>query len=82
MGRNAVDTTGTPLENYWFVIGYGPGFSLTLLAEEVGGPKPTGEERLYEGFYTFDANIAYKLLIVLHQMFPALVAHPTMPEQF
>ena len=77
-----VDTTGTPLENYWFVIGYGPGFSMTLLAEEVGAPKATGQARLYEGFYTFDPNVAYKLLIVLHQMFPALVAEPIMPELF
>ncbi len=79
-----VDTTGTPLENYWFVIGYGPGFSMTLLAEEVvhGAPEMTGEPRLYEGFYTFDANTAYKLLIVLHLMFPTQVAHPTMPELF
>jgi DICT domain-containing protein len=81
---SGVDTTGTPLENYWFVIGYGPGFSMTLLAEEVvhGAPETTGEPRLYEGFYTFDANIAYKLLIVLHLMFPLQVAHPTMPELF
>ncbi len=77
-----IDTTGTPLENYWFVIGYGAGFSMTLLAEEVGTPKDTGEARLYEGFYTFDSNIAYKLLIVLHQMFPAQIPHPTMPELF
>lgn len=77
-----VDTTGTPLENYWFVIGYGAGFSMTLLAEEVGTPKDTGQARIYEGFYTFDPNIAYKLLIVLHQMFPAQVGQPTMPELF
>ena len=77
-----VDTAGTPLENYWFVIGYGAGFSMTLLAEEVGTPKDTGQARIYEGFYTFDPNIAYKLLIVLHQMFPAQVAQPTMPELF
>ncbi len=79
-----VDTTGTPLENYWFVIGYGPGFSMTLLAEEVvhAHPETTGEARMYEGFYTFDSNTTYKLLIVLHQMFPAQVAEPTMPELF
>ena len=77
-----VDTAGTPLENYWFVIGYGAGFSMTLLAEEVGTLKDTGQARLYEGFYTFDPNIAYKLLIVLHQMCPAQVPEPTMPELF
>lgn len=79
-----VDTTGTPLENYWFVIGYGAGFSMTLLAEEVvhGEPEMTGQPRLYEGFYTFDSNTAYKLLMVLHHMFPAQMPEPTMPELF
>ena len=79
-----VDTTNTALEHYWFVIGYGAGFSMTLLAEEVlpDGPKANNEPRYYEGFYTFDVNIAYRLLILLHQMFPAQVANPTMPELF
>lgn len=79
-----VDTTGTPLENYWFVIGYGPGFSMTLLAEEVvhAAPEMTGEPRLYEGFYTFDRDTSYKLLMVLHHMFPSQVPEPTMPELF
>jgi hypothetical protein len=75
-----VDTTNTPLEHYWFVIGYGAGFSMTLLAEEVS--HETDQTRLYEGFYTFDPNTAYKLLMVLHQMFPAQVTEPTIPELF
>ena len=29
----AVNTKDTPLENYWFVIAYGPGVSATLLAD-------------------------------------------------
>jgi len=79
-----IDTSGTPLENYWFVAGYGPGFSMTLLAEEVvhDDPEMSGQSRLYEGFYTFDPDLAYKLLIVLHQMFPGQVPEPTMPELF
>jgi hypothetical protein len=81
---HGIDTTGTPLENYWFVIGYGAGFSMTLLAEEVvhDDPEMSGQSRLYEGFYTFDPNMAYKLLVVLHQLFPGKVAEPTMPELF
>jgi hypothetical protein len=77
-----IDTTGTPLENYWFVVAYGPGVSMTLLAEEVvhANPELTGEPRLYEGFYTFNADMAYKLLTVLHQMFPAEMDEPTLPE--
>jgi len=79
-----VDTTGTDLEHFWFVIGYGAGFSMTLLAEEVApkGATAGNEPRYYEGFYTFDLNIAYRLLILLHQMFPAQVSTPTIPELF
>ncbi len=77
----AIDTTGTPLEHYWFVIGYGPAFSMTLLAEEVNPVnRLEGEPRMYEGFYTFDANFAFKVLTVLHKLFPEQVAEPTMPE--
>lgn len=75
-----VDTTNTPLETYWFVIGYGAGFSMTLLAEEIA--HPAGQPRLYEGFYTFDPNIAYKLLVVLHHLFPLPISEPTIPELF
>lgn len=79
-----IDTSGTPLENYWFVIGYGAGLSMTLLAEEVvhANPELTGEPRLYEGFYTFSPDMAYKLLTVLHQTFPDKVGEPTLPELF
>lgn len=77
----AVDTTGTPLEHYWFVIAYGPGIHMTLLAEEVNPvDRLPGEPRMYEGFYTFDQNFAFKVLTVLHKLFPEQVGEPTLPE--
>ncbi len=77
----AVDTTGTPLEHYWFVIGYGPGFAMCLLAEEQNpAERLPGEPRMYEGFYTFDPNFTYKVLTVLHLLFPEQVGEPTLPE--
>ncbi|MGQ9832585.1 MAG: DICT sensory domain-containing protein [Candidatus Villigracilaceae bacterium] len=77
----AVDTTGTPLENYWFVIAYGPGIHMTLLAEEVNPvDRLPGEPRMYEGFYTFDQNFAFKMLTVLHKLFPEKVSEPILPE--
>lgn len=76
-----IDTSGTPLENYWFVIAYGPGISATLLAEEITPEaRITGEPRMYEGFYTFESDTAYQVLTVLHQLFPVQVQSPTMPE--
>lgn len=76
-----VDTTGTPLENYWFVIAYSPGISASLLAEEITPEKRLpGEPRMYEGFYTFEADTAFQVLAVLHQIFPETVASPVMPE--
>jgi hypothetical protein len=35
---------------------------------------------MYEGFYSFDPNFAYKVLTVLHQLFPEKIAEPTLPE--
>jgi DICT domain-containing protein len=76
-----IDTSGTPLENYWFVIAYGPGIHMTLLAEEVNPvDRLPGEPRMYEGFYTFDQNFAFKVLTVLHKLFPEQVGEPTLPE--
>ncbi len=76
-----VETTGTPLENYWFVIAYGPGISATLLAEEITpAERLPGEPRMYEGIYTFETDTAYKVLNVLAQMFPSHVKTPTLPE--
>lgn len=77
----SVDTSGTPLENYWFVIAYGPGIHMTLLAEEINPvDRLPGEPRMYEGFYTFDQNFAFKVLTVLHKLFPEQVDEPTLPE--
>ncbi|NWG34403.1 MAG: hypothetical protein HXY42_08175 [Chloroflexi bacterium] len=77
-----VDTSGTPLENYWYVIAYGLGISATLLAEEITPEERLpGEPRMYEGFYTFEADTAYQVLAVLHQLFPEKVPPPTMPER-
>ncbi|MCG2787328.1 MAG: hypothetical protein L6461_19745 [Anaerolineae bacterium] len=77
----AVDTSGTPLENYWFVIAYGPGIHMTLLAEEINAAdRLPNEPRMYEGFYTFDPNFAYKVITVMHKLFPEQIAEPTMPE--
>lgn len=77
----AVDTSGTPLEHYWFVIAYGPGVSAALLAEEI---TPTDrlpdEPRMYEGFYTFEPGTAYQLLMLLNQMFPQQVPIALSPE--
>lgn len=77
----AVDTSGTALVDYWFVIAYGPGLSMCLLAEEQNAAERLpGEPRMYEGFYTFDQNFTYKVLVVLHQIFEDQVPNPTMPE--
>lgn len=76
-----VDTSNTPLERYWFVIAYGPGVHMTLLAEEVSPENRLPDEpRMYEGFYTFDPNFAYKVLDVLHMLFPEQVPQPIPPE--
>lgn len=77
----SVETTGTPLENYWFVIAYGPGIHMTLLAEEISpSERLKGEPRMYEGFYTFDPNFAYKVITVMHKLFPEQISEPTLPE--
>ncbi|MEZ0395776.1 MAG: DICT sensory domain-containing protein [Anaerolineales bacterium] len=76
-----VDTAGTPLERYWFVIAYGPGVHMTLLAEEVSPEdRLPHEPRMYEGFYTFDPNFAYKVLDVLHMLFSERIPQPVPPE--
>lgn len=76
-----VDTSGTPLEHYWYVIAYGPGISATLLAEEATPEnRLPGEPRMYEGFYTFEAVTAHRVLTVLHEIFPEQVASPAVPQ--
>ncbi len=73
-----VDTSGTPLVNYWYVVAYGDDVSMTLLAQEI--PALSGSERYYEGFYTFDVNSAYQVIAILHRIYPDLVPEPIVPE--
>lgn len=74
-----INTSGTPLVEYWFVIAYGPGLAMTLLAREI--PSLDGSGRYYEGFYTFEGEIAYQVLMILHILFPADVPMPSRPEE-
>ena len=77
----AINTKNTPLENYWFVIAYGPGVSATLLAEEITPDhRLEHEPRMYEGFYTFEAGTAYQILTLLNQMFPRQAPLPILPD--
>ena len=77
-----VNTSGTPLEHYWFVLTYGPGHSAALLAEEVTpADRLADEPRMYEGFYTFEADTTYQIILLLNQMFPKQVSLPTSPEK-
>lgn len=79
---SVVSTAGTPLENYWFVIAYGPGVSATLLAEEITPEhRLPHEPRMYEGFFTFEAGTAFQILTLMHQMFPQQVPVPVAPEK-
>lgn len=73
-----IDTKGTLLEAYWFVIAYGPGLSMCLLAREV--PALDGHGRFYEGFYTFEPTVAYEILSMLHLAFPGQVPPPARVE--
>lgn len=75
-----IDTSDTLLTQYWFVIAYGPGIGMTLLAEEVSSPDD--QDRYYEGFYTFEQDVAYEILSILYQLFPARLSIPTPPDQF
>ena len=72
-----IDTSGTPLEKYWFVVAYGPGIYATLLAEEIA---PEEGQRFYEGFYTFEPNAAFQIISLLHHMFPTQVPPPIAPQ--
>lgn len=77
----AINVEGTPLENYWFVIAYGPGVSATLLAEEITPENRLEHEpRMYEGFYTFEPNTAFQILTLLNQMFPRQAPIPISPD--
>lgn len=77
-----VDTSNTLLVKYWFVVAYGPGVHMTLLAEEIsqGDENVSLHDRIYEGFYTFNPDFTYKSIEVLHLIFPDLVPAPLPPE--
>lgn len=76
-----IDINGTVLPQFWFVIAYGPGLHASLVAREV---TPNGADfstsRIYEGFYSFDANLSYHLITLLRQIFPNQVSQPVPPE--
>jgi hypothetical protein len=73
-----LDTADTPLLQYWFVVAYGPGVHMSLLAKEIASFD--GSDRYYEGYYTFEKQAAYQLLTVLHQVYPREVPRPIKPE--
>ena len=74
-----VNTTDTILVNYWFVVAYGPGIGMALLAEEI--PPLEDSDRYYEGFYTFDLDIAYQIIAILNRIYPDKIPRPVRPEQ-
>ena len=73
-----VDTGDSLLTHYWFVVSYGPGVGMALLAEEVSALD--GGDRYYEGFYTFEQDVAYQIIAILHQIYPEQVPAPKAPE--
>lgn len=78
-----IDTSNSRLVDYWFVIAYGPGVHMSLLAEELyPSERLPGEERVYEGFYTFDPVIAFQLVNLMHQLYPQQVPSPIPPDLF
>ncbi|MCB8983943.1 MAG: hypothetical protein H6659_08970 [Ardenticatenaceae bacterium] len=75
---SGIDTQGTPLVDYWLVVAYGEGIHMSLLAQEI--PSLSGAGRYYEGFYTFQADTAYQILAILHQIYPDSTPAPQQPE--
>lgn len=75
-----IDTSETPLTRYWFLVAYAPELSMTLVAEEISSPISSSSQRIYEGFYTFETDVTYKVLNLMHQIFPARVPAPIPPE--
>lgn len=73
-----IDTARSPLLNYWYLVAYGPGVYKTLLAQEI--PALSGGERYYEGFYTFQPDVAYQMVAILNQLYPEQVPVPVAPE--
>jgi hypothetical protein len=71
-------TADTFLMRYWFVVAFGPGIGMSLLAEKISSLR--GNERYYEGFFTFEPGIAYQLLAILHQNYSNDIILPISPE--
>lgn len=74
-----IDTSNSPLLDYWFVAAYGEGICKLLLAHEVHALD--GDDRYYEGFYTFSPYATYEFLQILHQAYPDRVPKPAPPEK-
>lgn len=77
-GTVLIDTENSPLLQYWYLVAYGPGVHKTLLAQEI--PALDGDERYYEGFYTFQPDVAYQMSAILHQLYPEQIPVPVAPE--
>jgi hypothetical protein len=74
----SIDTTNSPLEEYWFVVAYGAGVSQMLLAHEIPGEG----QRQYQGFFTFDGQTTYQILSILNQIYPTQLPVPKLPSEF
>lgn len=68
-----IDTAESKLLRYWFVVAYGGGVSMGLLAQET-------EPRLYQGFYTFEPEVNFQIVQILHQLHPEQVPAPRLPQ--
>jgi hypothetical protein len=73
-----VDTSNTLLTRYWCTTAYGAGMSMSLLAEQVSAL--SGDDRYYEGFYTFEPEVAFQIVSILHEIFPDTVPLPESPD--
>jgi hypothetical protein len=74
-----VDTSNTLLTRYWCAVAYGPAISMSLLAEQVSAL--SGDELYYEGFYSFEPEVAYQIVSILHEIFPDSVPLPASPDE-
>ena len=77
MPRSAfINTSGTPLSNFWWIIARGPSRSMCLFAEQI--PCDCPERRQYRGFYTTADQTAVDALNLLHAALPDQVPEPAM----
>lgn len=76
MPRSAfINTTGTPLSDYWWIIARGPSRSMCLFAEQI--PCDCPDRQQYRGFYTTADQTAIDALKLLHAALPDEVPEPT-----